>query len=54
MGIMETAALLHIKPAPTDADIDASLGAHVCRCGTYDRLRLAVKLAADYAKDGQR
>ncbi len=52
--ILETAALLRAKPAPTDADIDEALGGHVCRCGTYDRLRRAVKIAASYAKAGKR
>ena len=49
--ILETAALVRVNRAPTDADIDVALGAHVCRCGTYDRLRQAVKLAAGYARD---
>ncbi len=48
--ILEAAALLRARPAPTDADIEVALGGHVCRCGTYDRLRKAVKLAADYAR----
>jgi aerobic-type carbon monoxide dehydrogenase small subunit (CoxS/CutS family) len=46
-GMLMTAAqLLAQKPQPTDADIDASLGAHVCRCGTYQRIRSAVHRAA--------
>jgi isoquinoline 1-oxidoreductase alpha subunit len=52
--IIETAALLRHHPAPADRDIDAALRDHVCRCGTYDRLRRAVKLAAVYAKEGER
>ena len=44
--IMTTAALLAKKPAPTDADIDAALGEHICRCGTYQRIRKAVVRAA--------
>jgi aerobic-type carbon monoxide dehydrogenase small subunit (CoxS/CutS family) len=52
--ILETAALLRTRAAPTDRDIDDALRGHVCRCGTYDRLRRAVKLAADYAKGGPR
>lgn len=43
---MTTAALLHEKPSPTDADIDAALSQHVCRCGTYQRIRSAVHRAA--------
>jgi aerobic-type carbon monoxide dehydrogenase small subunit (CoxS/CutS family) len=48
--IMETAALLATKPKPTDQDIDTTLGAHVCRCGTYQRLRRAVHSAAARVK----
>jgi isoquinoline 1-oxidoreductase alpha subunit len=44
--IMEIAALLKRKPKPTDADIDVALGDHVCRCGTYQRIRRAVHRAA--------
>jgi isoquinoline 1-oxidoreductase alpha subunit len=45
--IMEAAALLKSKPNPTDADIDAGLGGHVCRCGTFQRIRRAVHRAAN-------
>jgi len=48
--IMESVALLRAKPAPTAADVDASLVGHICRCGTYTRLRAAVSRAAEYAK----
>jgi isoquinoline 1-oxidoreductase alpha subunit len=44
--IMESAALLRAIPHPTDRDIDRVLGSHVCRCGTYTRLRRAVHRAA--------
>lgn len=44
--IMAAAALLSEKRAPTDADIDRVLSEQVCRCGTYDRIRKAVKRAA--------
>lgn len=44
--IMTTAALLRDKPRPTDADIDAALSGIMCRCGTYERIRAAVKRAA--------
>ena len=44
--IMTAAALLAEKPKPTDADIDAVLGMHICRCGTYQRIRQAVHRAA--------
>ena len=45
--IMAAAALLKIVPKPTDGDIDAALSANLCRCGTYQRIREAVHLAAD-------
>jgi isoquinoline 1-oxidoreductase alpha subunit len=48
--IMESVALLRANAAPTAADVDASLGGHICRCGTYTRLRAAVHRAAEYAK----
>jgi isoquinoline 1-oxidoreductase alpha subunit len=44
--IMTTAALLAANPNPTDADIDEALGGHICRCGTYSRIRKAVHDAA--------
>jgi isoquinoline 1-oxidoreductase alpha subunit len=44
--IMSAAALLAEKPRPTDADIDATLGRQLCRCGTYQRVRGAVHRAA--------
>ena len=43
---MTTVALLKKTPKPTDADIDSALGGHICRCGTYSRIRKAVHLAA--------
>ena len=43
---MTTAALLVEKPNPTDAEIDSALSQHVCRCGTYQRIRKAVHRAA--------
>ncbi len=48
--IMETAALLASNPNPTDHDIDASLDSHVCRCGTFQRMRRAVHRAASEGK----
>ena len=44
--IMTTVALLQQTPKPTDADIDRTLGRHICRCGTYARIRKAVHRAA--------
>jgi len=44
--IMTAAALLAKKPNPTDADIDQAMSGVLCRCGTYLRIRRAIKLAA--------
>ena len=44
--IMQAAALLHDKPTPSDADIDGAMAGNICRCGTYQRIRQAIKLAA--------
>ncbi|MFO0577048.1 MAG: (2Fe-2S)-binding protein [Polyangia bacterium] len=51
--IMAAAALLKVKPSPTDADIDAALSANLCRCGTYPRIRAAVHRAADLVRRKQ-
>jgi len=45
--IMAAAALLEAKPNPTDDDIDAAMNGNLCRCGTYPRIRAAVKRAAE-------
>ncbi|HXE74978.1 MAG TPA: (2Fe-2S)-binding protein [Candidatus Xenobia bacterium] len=47
--LMSAAELLAQKPKPTDADIDAALSTHICRCGTYQRIRLAIHRAAEAA-----
>ena len=44
--IMSAAALLQAKPDPSDADIDAAMSGNICRCGTYTRIRTAIKRAA--------
>ena len=44
--IMSAAALLASNPRPTDADIDDAMSGNICRCGTYMRIREAMKLAA--------
>ena len=44
--IMSAVALLADKPKPTDADIDAAMSGNICRCGTYNRIRWAIKVAA--------
>ena len=45
--IMQAAALLKQKPKPTDADIDSAMKGNICRCGTYQRIRQAIHLAAN-------
>jgi isoquinoline 1-oxidoreductase alpha subunit len=44
--IMSAAALLTANSAPDDADIDAAMAGNICRCGTYVRIRAAIKRAA--------
>jgi isoquinoline 1-oxidoreductase subunit alpha len=44
--IMSAAALLARTPKPTDDDIDQTMSGNVCRCGTYQRIRAAIHLAA--------
>ena len=46
--ILSAAALLEKDPDPDDAAIDAAMSGNICRCGTYPRIRKAVKLAAQY------
>jgi isoquinoline 1-oxidoreductase subunit alpha len=44
--IMSAVALLKSNPRPTDTNIDESMGGNICRCGTYVRIREAIKMAA--------
>jgi isoquinoline 1-oxidoreductase alpha subunit len=44
--IMSATGLLNAKPHPQDADIDAAMSGNICRCGTYVRIRDAIKRAA--------
>ena len=44
--IMQAVALLKKTPDPTDDDIDVAMNGNLCRCGTYDRIRKAIKTAA--------
>ena len=44
--IMSATALLQSNPRPSDADIDAAMAGNICRCGTYARIRGAIKDAA--------
>ena len=47
--IMSASALLTANPSPDDADIDAAMAGNICRCGTYVRIRAAIKRAAGEA-----
>ncbi len=44
--IMSATALLAANPRPTDADIDSAMAGNICRCGTYNRIRAAIRRAA--------
>jgi isoquinoline 1-oxidoreductase alpha subunit len=44
--VMAATALLRQNPKPTDADIDQAMSGNICRCGTYTRIRAAIKQAA--------
>jgi isoquinoline 1-oxidoreductase alpha subunit len=48
--IMSAAALLAAMPRPDDSDIDAAMAGNICRCGTYVRIREAIKRAAGLAE----
>jgi isoquinoline 1-oxidoreductase subunit alpha len=50
--VMSAAALLARRQEPTDADIDAAMSGNICRCGTYQRIRSAIKLAAARMRKG--
>lgn len=47
--IMSASALLAAHPRPSDADIDDAMSGNICRCGTYPRIRAAIKQAAGVA-----
>jgi len=50
--MMQAADLLTNSPDPTDADIDDAMSGNLCRCGTYPRIRAAVKTAARMLQEG--
>ena len=50
--LMSAAALLGRTPSPTDADIDDGMAGHICRCGTYQRIRAAIHRAARLTRGG--
>ena len=49
--VLAATALLNSNPNPDDSAIDDALGGNICRCGTYPRIRKAVKLAAKYTRE---
>jgi isoquinoline 1-oxidoreductase alpha subunit len=51
--IMSAAALIASIPAPSDTDIDTAMSGNICRCGTYVRIREAIKTAAKSAASAQ-
>ncbi len=51
--IMSASALLASNPHPTDSDIDDAMSGNICRCGTYVRIREAIKQAAQSSVTGQ-
>jgi len=50
--IMAAVALLKSNPKPTDTNIEQSMGANICRCGTYVRIRQAIKAVAEQLRSG--
>ena len=50
--IMQAAALLAEVPQPTDEDIDNAMAGNLCRCGTYPRIRAAIRTAAAQGSEG--
>lgn len=51
--IMSAAALLKSNPHPTDAEIDDAMSGNICRCGTYTRIKTAIKMAAEAKGNGR-
>jgi isoquinoline 1-oxidoreductase subunit alpha len=51
--VMSASALLASNPNPTDADIDGAMSGNICRCGTYPRIRAAIKHAASAPTDAK-
>ena len=49
--IMSAAALLRSNPQPSDADIDAAMQGNICRCGTYPRIRAAIRQGAEQLRE---
>jgi len=47
--ILSAAALIESNPNPSDSEIDAAMSGNICRCGTYPRIRAAIKQASQSA-----
>jgi len=47
--MMQAAALIKSNHKPNDADIDKAMAGNICRCGTYQKIRAAIKAAAEEA-----
>ena len=47
--IMSAVALIEMNPTPSDSDIEAAMSGNICRCGTYERIRKAIKRASNTA-----
>ena len=50
--IMQAAAMLDLNPEPSDEEIDAIMSCNLCRCGTYPRIRAAIKTASEKLMEG--
>lgn len=50
--MMQAASLLSENPSPTDQEIDDAMSGNLCRCGTYPRIRAAIKRASDMMQEG--
>jgi isoquinoline 1-oxidoreductase alpha subunit len=50
--VMAATSLLRSKPNPSDAEIDEAMNGNICRCGTYSRIRVAIKRAAGTKEAG--
>lgn len=46
--IMSAVALLKVNPSPTDSEIDTAMSGNICRCGTYTRIKKAIKTASNH------
>jgi aerobic-type carbon monoxide dehydrogenase small subunit (CoxS/CutS family) len=52
--ILSAAALLRKNPNPSDADIDEAMSGNICRCGTYQRIRYAIRRSSELTAEGRK